>query len=227
MHRHRPTAVVQHETVHTNQAEHHRHGRYQPHIPRCRSEDSGQSVPKPRPTRHAAVVAAVRPRHRTRVAGDQKKHRNRLERPRQPLRPGLIDERVLPTEVSVAVRDAARQPVPQHDEDHARDAVAVHRKLAGGPHGAGLRHQRSPAGSGSGASPNRDNASVPATATTNPTTTSQPKPARVRSPSQATPTSAGPIVSPTTIPATAVVTDPRLSAEVSNKNPAAPPANTA
>ncbi len=80
---------------------------------------------------------------------------------------------------------------------------------------------------GLGTSPNRLSAKTAATATTNPATTSQLRPGRVWSPSHATPTSAGPTVSPTTIPATAVVTDPRLKAEVSNKNPAAPPAITA
>ncbi len=49
----------------------------------------------------------------------------------------------------------------------------------------------------------------PATATAKPVTASQPRPVRVVSPSQATPTAAGPIVSPRTMPAVAVVTEPR------------------
>ncbi len=49
----------------------------------------------------------------------------------------------------------------------------------------------------------------------------------MRSPSQTTPTTAGPIVSPSTRPAVATVTEPRASAEVRSRNPAAPPSRSA
>lgn len=78
-----------------------------------------------------------------------------------------------------------------------------------------------------GASPNRARTSVPPTATTNPRMTTHPQPGRAVSPSHSTPTSAGAMVSPTTIAATVVVTDPRCRAEVNNRNPAAPPAAAA
>ncbi len=107
----------------------------------------------------------------------------------------------------------------------AVDAAGARHRLFGRQHPGRLTV--SPVSVGCGASPNRASASVPDTATTNPSTTSQPRPSRARSPSHTTPTSAGAIVSPITIPATAVVTDPRCRAEVSNRNPAAPPAAAA
>ena len=77
---------------------------------------------------------------------------------------------------------------------------------------------------GVGASPNRASTSVPAIPRRRiPAITNQPRPSRAVSPSQTTPTSAGAIVSPTTMAATVVVTDPRCNAEVSKRNPAAPP----
>ena len=70
------------------------------------------------------------PGDRSGVTGDQKEGGNGLEGPRQPLRPGLINKRILPTEDSVAIGHRSGQPVAQHDENHPRHAVEVHCRVA-------------------------------------------------------------------------------------------------
>ena len=87
-------------------------------------------------------VAPVRPRHRAGVAGHQEEHRDGLERPGQPLGPGQVDERVLSTELPVVIGHGSGQPMPQHDEDHARYAVEVDGQIAGRSRGVCVVHQR-------------------------------------------------------------------------------------
>ena len=79
---------------------------------------------------HPLGGASMAPRDRSGVTGDQEEGGNGLEGPRQPLCPGLINERILPTEDSVAVGHRSGQPVAQHDENHPRHAVEVHRRVA-------------------------------------------------------------------------------------------------
>ena len=93
-------------------------------------EYPGESMAQPGLARHPLGGASMAPRDRSGVTGDQEESRHGLEGPRQPLRPGLINERILPTEDSVAVGHRSGQPVAQHDENHPRHAVEVHCRVA-------------------------------------------------------------------------------------------------
>ncbi len=134
VHRHRPTRVFQRGTGDVAQAHDEHNCRHQPDVDRRGSEHPGESMPQPGLARHTVGIAPMRPGHCSGVAGNQKERRHGLERPRQPLGPRLVEERVLPTEISVVISHRSGQPMAQHDEDHARNAVEIHRQIAGRAH---------------------------------------------------------------------------------------------
>ena len=142
MHRHRPAGVLQHRTGNSVDAQSQHNERHQRDVHRCRSEDSGQSMAQPGLARHTVSVVPMRPGHGAGVAGHQEERGDGLEWPGQPLSPGLVDQGVLPTERSVVIGHRPGQPMSQHDEDHTRYAVEIHRKIAVRSRGVDVVHQR-------------------------------------------------------------------------------------
>ena len=130
MHRHRPARIFQGRPGHPRCVKDSDNDRHQRDIHRRRPEYPGESMAQPGLARHPLGGASMAPRHRSGVTGDQEEGGNGLEGPRQPLCPGLINERILPTEGSVAVGHRSGQPVAQHDENHPRHAVEVHCRVA-------------------------------------------------------------------------------------------------
>ena len=130
VHRHRPARIFQSRTRHLAGVRHHDNCRHQHDVHRRRSEHPGESMPQPGLARHTLDVAPMGPGHCAGIPGGQEECRHRLERPGQPLSPGLVDERVLPTEISVVIGHRSGQPMAQHDEDHPRHAVKVHGQIA-------------------------------------------------------------------------------------------------